>query len=183
MTTNDTPSWRHTALIIPLYTGKSCYDHIGNRRFRVTIAVNLRRYVYARTKVEKSQVVASIVEHLRESSSVGGFVKKNHRTGRYMAVSDALAREKVGHALRDALNVMKRAQRDSPFKIACLDKRETLFEAQEAIFKSLDLCRRHDESNEEDTPDTCVSSAPNLNASFNVCEQEQDSNATFVMSV
>lgn len=175
MTTNDTLKRRKShPQTIP--TGKSCYDHLGNRRFRVTIAVNLRRYVYAKTKIEKSQVVASIVEHLRQSDSVGGFIKKNHRTGRWMAVSDALAREKVGHSLRDALSAMKRAQRDCPFKVA-LGKQESVFEAEEAIFRSLHLCRRH---TSEPKPDVCQSS-PNLDASFDA--QEQELRDTFVVPI
>lgn len=123
--------------------------------------MNLKRYVTAKTKIAKSQVVHSIVEHLRQSSAVGGFVKKNHATGRYMAVSDDLAREKVGHALRDALNVMKRSQQRAahdPYKFE-LNSRENIYEAEQAIFRSLDLYRGKQ---------TSVIYEPDLNASLDV---------------
>ena len=134
--------------------------------------MNLKRYVNAKTKVDKSQVVHSIVEDLRESSAVGGFVKKNHVTGRWMAVNDYLAREKVGHALRDALNSIKRAQRQNSYKVE-KDKEETLCEAEQAIFKSLDLYRGGYESSDD--------YESKLNASFDA--YEPDPSASFVFPV
>lgn len=129
--------------------------------------MNIRRYVYAKTKIAKSQVVHSIVEELRQSSAVGGFVKRNHITGRYMAVSDYLAREKVGHALRDALNVIKRHQRDDPYEME-LDKQENVVEAEQAIFKSLNLYRGRQETE---------MFKRDLNASLDISQYESSSAA------
>ena len=112
--------------------------------------MNLKRYVEAKTKIDKSQVVHSIVDQLRQSTSIGGFVKKNHATGRWMAVSDYIAREKVGHALRDSLNTIKRAQREDPFRVE-LNQRENIIEAEEAIFRSLDLWRSRREPESRDS--------------------------------
>lgn len=156
--------------------GRSCYNHIGNKRFRITIAMNLKRYVNAKTKVKKSQVVHSIVQHLRHSTSVGGFIKKNHRTGRYMLVSDHLAREKVGHALRDALSTIKRHQRDDPSKME-LNHQDNVSQAEQAIFKSLDLYPDNTTSYGEETG---IMFKPDLNASLdpvNLAVYEQSSRA------
>jgi len=133
--------------------------------------MNLKQYVQAKTKIDKSQVVHSIVDHLRQSSSVGGFVKKNHATGRWMAVSDYIAREKVGHALRDALNNIKRAQREDPYRIE-LQRHENICEAEQAIFKSLNLCQRKSE------PDDYESK---LNASFDAYEPDPITSFDFPM--
>lgn len=92
-----------------------------------------------------------------------------------MAVGDALAREKVGHAIRDALNAIKRAHRNDPFKVT-LGKHENVFEAEQAIFRSLDLCR----DRREPEPDACESG---LNASFAAYEPEPESNASIVFSM
>lgn len=134
--------------------------------------MNLKRYVSAKTKVDKSQIVHSIVQDLRESSAVGGFVKKNHVTGRWMAVNDYLAREKVGHALRDALNSIKREQRQSPYKLE-MEKKENVNEAEQSIFRSLDLCRGGYESTDD--------YESKLNASFDA--YEPDPSASFVFPV
>ena len=90
--------------------GKAAFSHVGNRRFRLVILMNLEKYHNAKNKVEKSIIVTSIVDLIREGSPVnGGFVKKSAVTGRWMSINDKLAREKVGHALRDALSSGKEA--------------------------------------------------------------------------
>jgi hypothetical protein len=78
------------------------YDHVGNRRFRVVVALNLGRYISARTRADKSLVVNSIVEQIREASPLGGFVKQD-RDGYWHEIGTAQAREKVGHTLRDCV--------------------------------------------------------------------------------
>lgn len=126
------------------FSGKSCYEHVGNRRFRVTIAMNLKRYVEAQTRHEKSQVVHDIVAFLRHSSPTGAFVKMNYATGTWMTVCDAVAREKVGHALRDALSISKAVPMQSQFKVA-KDKNVALLAAQDRIFRTLDMGQSSDE--------------------------------------
>jgi hypothetical protein len=50
---------------------------VGNRRFRVCIENNLEKYAEAKTKLDKSLIVMSIVDNIREASKKqgGGFVK------------------------------------------------------------------------------------------------------------
>jgi hypothetical protein len=147
---NDSPCFENIVLLsLPIssishVSGKSCYEHVGNRRFRVTIAMNLKRYVEAQTRHEKSQVVHTIVAYLRHSSPTGAFVKMNYATGKWMTVCDAVAREKVGHALRDALSFSKVGRMQSQFKLA-KDKNATLLAAQDYIFRTLDMGQSSDE--------------------------------------
>ena len=53
-------------------------ETVGNRRFRVCIENNLERYAEAKTKLDKSLIVMSIVDNIREASKShgGGFVKQ-----------------------------------------------------------------------------------------------------------
>eukprot|EP00980_Cylindrotheca_fusiformis_P031351 scaffold26214_cov142-Cylindrotheca_fusiformis.AAC.2 len=90
--------------------GKKSFDHIGNRRFRICIANNLRTYENAKSKHQKSLVVTTIVDAVKESSTQerGGFVRRDPATGRWFEVEDKIAREKVGHALRDAIKLAKK---------------------------------------------------------------------------
>ena len=88
---------------------------VGNRRFRVCIENNLGAYEKATTKHERSMVVTAIVDAIRGSKANerGGFVRKDTPDGRWYEVGDKTAREKVGHALRDALKFKLRKRRTS----------------------------------------------------------------------
>lgn len=89
--------------------GKACYNHQGNKNFRATVETYLPQYFNASSKLEKSLLVSSIVEAVREKSPEGGFVKKDHATGKWFEVGDQLAREKVGQSLRDFLHTKYRS--------------------------------------------------------------------------
>ena len=76
------------------------FNNIGNRRFRVTIGINLQRYMDAPTRQAKGKVIKSVVQVLK--NDVGARFLKNAADGNgYVELSDKKFREKVGHALRD----------------------------------------------------------------------------------
>jgi len=88
---------------------KLAFNNIGNRRFRVTMNLNMPRYLQATTRYEKSTVIISIVRMLRDE--VGArFLKKKGKI--YVEIDEKEARSKVGHALRD----MRVAQEESAVK-------------------------------------------------------------------
>jgi hypothetical protein len=103
--------------------------------------MSLNRYQGAKTRVEKSQVVHAIVTQLRLSSPTGAFLKMNYVTRKWMTVSDAVAHEKVGHAIRDALSVVNESRMQSQFTQAKHNTREILLAAQDRIFQSLAMCQ------------------------------------------
>eukprot|EP00980_Cylindrotheca_fusiformis_P006891 scaffold1442_cov128-Cylindrotheca_fusiformis.AAC.12 len=73
-------------------------NNIGNRRFRVTIEMNLSAYQAAPTKTDRSVLIDSLVRMLRDD--VGArFLKKEW--GHYVELGEMDARKKVAHALRD----------------------------------------------------------------------------------
>lgn len=82
-------------------TGKQSFNSIGNRRFRLLITMYLERYRQARSKLDKSLVVIAIVDTIR--SCGGGFVKQDRKTKKWIEIGDQLARDKVGHSLRDTM--------------------------------------------------------------------------------
>jgi hypothetical protein len=48
---------------------------VGNRRFRILIDLNMQKYKDAKSKIEKSLIVMTIVDAVREGSVTGGFVR------------------------------------------------------------------------------------------------------------
>ena len=89
--------------VICLGRGKSAASHPGNRRFQITIQLYNDRYASCKSKFEKSVIVSEIVDSVRENSPMGGFVKRDAKTGAWFEVGDSVAREKVGQALRESL--------------------------------------------------------------------------------
>lgn len=84
--------------------GKECYNHTGNRRFRITIDMSLRKYSEAETKLQKSLIVMSIVDMFRSNSALGGgFVRQDAKSKVWYEIGDEAAREKVGQTIRETL--------------------------------------------------------------------------------
>jgi hypothetical protein len=69
--------------------GKRCYTHIGNERFRQRVATMLDEYSRAKSKLDKSGVLASVVDQVRALSPKGGFVKQDEN-GRWFEVGTFL---------------------------------------------------------------------------------------------
>jgi hypothetical protein len=82
--------------------GKEAHSHPGNRRFRLSVSMILERYSKATTKLDKSLIVSSIVDTVRQASPHGGFIKK--QGGCWFEVGDHVAREKIGQSFRDLLH-------------------------------------------------------------------------------
>ena len=83
--------------------GKGSYNRPGNKRFRELV------HVRSKSKLDKSMVLAAIVEKVREH---GRFVKR--KGGSWFEIGDEQAREKVGHAIREAIASDKKATSRSP---------------------------------------------------------------------
>lgn len=78
--------------------------HAGNERFRKLVQFSAPLYLAAKTKLEKTQVIASVVEKVRRDSGGGGFVKQDAKSGLWYEIGDDKARDKVGHAIRRYLD-------------------------------------------------------------------------------
>jgi hypothetical protein len=68
--------------------GSLCFNHVGNRRFRSIVANNLQRYSNTFSKVEKSIIIQDVVDHIRSTSPMGGFVKRVGDSDVYYEIGD-----------------------------------------------------------------------------------------------
>jgi hypothetical protein len=63
----------------------------------------LDEYSRAKSKVDKSGVLSTVVAQIRAKSPNGGFIKQDD-SGRWFEVGDFLAKEKTSQSFRDALH-------------------------------------------------------------------------------
>lgn len=79
------------------------------------IESHLGTYMEVMSRRQKTRIVSTIVKNIRAAAeeSGGGFVRKDLLTRRWFKVSDKLAREKVGQALRDAIKTRKSSSSSS----------------------------------------------------------------------
>jgi hypothetical protein len=92
---------------------KAAMDNIGNRRFRVTVALSLARYKAAFTRKEKSIIIHSVAAIVR--SNGGRFLQRYK--GTWAELDDKMAHEKVGHALRDMAGKPNSSKNASAYSI------------------------------------------------------------------
>ena len=87
--------------------GKGSYNRPGNKRFRSLVATYIPQYMRARSKIDKSMVLNDIIDKVRsfinpDTGSAAQFVKYTKNSG-WVLIGDEHAREKVGHAIREAI--------------------------------------------------------------------------------
>jgi hypothetical protein len=77
---------------------KAAFNNIGNRRFRITVALALDRYMLATTRRGKTAVIKSVTMLVQHNG--GHFLKFQH--GKWMELEQDQVHKKVAHAMRDA---------------------------------------------------------------------------------
>ena len=87
---------------ILLGRSKSSWNHVGNRKFRNFVGLFLKRYMDTSNRIEKSMVVNHVTKKVLDGG--GRFLKVNS-DGSWVVVTQKVAREKVAHALRDAVRL------------------------------------------------------------------------------
>jgi hypothetical protein len=102
-TKNDRRQRRHRSYLSAEYQlneydvicgrGSTCYDHIGNVRFRQLVQDHLTSYMNATTKHDKTAIIQTIIDQIRQTTPTlgGGFVKEDKSMNRYYEVGDFLA--------------------------------------------------------------------------------------------
>jgi hypothetical protein len=92
------------------------YHSVGNKRFRDAVSAALPKYMKADNRYAKSLVVHTIVNDIHQAG--GRFLKYNPATRAWTELNEKEAKEKVGHAVRDAVtayqNRRKRGKRKKP---------------------------------------------------------------------
>lgn len=85
--------------------GKSSFTHVGNRRFRDAITNAIDEYNNSESRLAKSRVVQRIVEKIKGEG--GRFLKRDRSSGGWIELDTKSCRDKVGHAIRDAANLIE----------------------------------------------------------------------------
>ena len=80
---------------------------------------HVEEYLRAKTKLDKSMVLSAIVEKVREQWN-GRFIKQ--KKGGWEEIGDEQAREKVGHAIREAIAAGEKKTTKSSSIVAVLQK-------------------------------------------------------------
>jgi hypothetical protein len=80
-------------------------NHEGNRYFGRIIRANLKQYRDAGSRPEKIRVVDDILQEIRSEGV--RFAKLDNETKRWYELSDVLAHQKIGHAIRDTIRLLK----------------------------------------------------------------------------
>ncbi len=80
-------------------------NHEGNRYFGRIIRANLKQYRDAGSRPEKIRVVDEILQELRSEGV--RFAKLDNETKRWYELNDVLAHQKIGHAIRDTIRLLK----------------------------------------------------------------------------
>ena len=83
---------------------KLAFNHVGNRRFRVTISLFLNQYFQKPGRTDRSILILRILDTINKAG--GHFLKeenvKGSSTSYWVELSEKEKRNKIGHALRDA---------------------------------------------------------------------------------
>jgi hypothetical protein len=85
-------------------------NHEGNRYFGRIIRANLREYREASNRPEKIKVVDEILEEIQLSGA--RFTKVDRETKRWYELNDVQAHQKIGHAIRDTIRLLKSKKRN-----------------------------------------------------------------------
>ena len=139
--------------------GKGSYNRPGNKKFRALVQEYVPRYVNARTKLDKSMVLSAIVEKVREEN--GGRFIKQRKGGEWYEIGDEQAREKVGHAIREAIAAGEKKSQAAPpspkqqgeTPMEFQSKRTDLLSTQLSIFEDL-VARSNSPVEASNQPDT-----------------------------
>jgi hypothetical protein len=83
------------------------HNWCGNKRFRVTIMLNLQSYIDAPTREDKTYVIKSVMDILEHDVGARFLKKVGEKT--YAPLEEKQIREKVGHAFRDIIYTSQKA--------------------------------------------------------------------------
>jgi len=92
---------------------KNCYTSVGNLKLRDIVLMSLPAYSKCSKKKDKTEVVSSIVQMVRESCPDGGAFVKCDDKGKWHEVSEVIARERVASIFRDFLHDQYRSSSKS----------------------------------------------------------------------
>eukprot|EP00980_Cylindrotheca_fusiformis_P030962 scaffold25685_cov127-Cylindrotheca_fusiformis.AAC.4 len=102
-TATEVPALRHYDILCG--RSKHCFNNIGNRRFRITVSLNVKRYDSIATRSERANFIASLAHTLKED--VGFRFLRILKNGEQVELTEEEVRAKIGHALRDLSTALR----------------------------------------------------------------------------
>jgi hypothetical protein len=89
----------------------------GNEMLREIIRDNVPRYISAKTKHDKGEIIVEILETIKANSPSGlGLIRQNPDTKRWYYIGTDKAKDKIGHALRKASRDVSNGGNESSIK-------------------------------------------------------------------
>jgi hypothetical protein len=94
----------------------------GNKLFRSLVATFIPQYISARTKMDKSMVLNAIIDQVNlytnpDTGLAAQFVKYT-KAAEWVMIADEHAREKVGHAIREAIAAQEHTNHRHPLSLS-----------------------------------------------------------------
>ncbi|CAJ1950074.1 unnamed protein product [Cylindrotheca closterium] len=87
---------------------RNSFNNIGNRRFRITISMNVEKYNGMRSRHERSKFITSLAQTMRYEVGFRFLKRKGGaKNAQTVELTDDEIRAKIGHALRDLSSTMK----------------------------------------------------------------------------
>jgi hypothetical protein len=130
------PSIEPTNYDVVCGRGKGSYNRPGNRRFRAIIQQHMDEY-QASSKLDKTMVLNRIMNFVQaQNEGTTRFVRRG-KDGLFTVISDDLAREKVGHAIRETIMAAENAAKPLKEQPEWKEKHSDLLAQQQSIFQNL----------------------------------------------
>jgi hypothetical protein len=122
--------------------GKGSYNMPGNKRFRAIVAHYVDHYQSARTKLEKTIILEQIIVHVEAQNNHKSYFLRldnstNTNNGLWCRMSLDEVREKVGHAIREAIIAKENAPMKQAYRSLIMMKQSELLQSQKRIFLTL----------------------------------------------
>jgi len=94
--------------------GKGSYNRRENKQFRAITAHYVPEYLECQNRVEKAAILNKIITAVHsQNNGMARFVKFNSDDNCWQVINEDLTREKVGHAIREAiLSIGRQEKRD-----------------------------------------------------------------------
>lgn len=115
--------------------GKGSYNRPGNKRFRAIVQEHVQEYCSAISKLDKTCVLNRIL-HCVQAQNQGQAIFCKLKLSVWYCISDDMAREKCGHAIREAIQSAEH-QKAPQTQHAWKQKHSALLTHQQSIFSSL----------------------------------------------
>lgn len=118
--------------------GKGSYNRLGNRRFRAIVQQHTDEYQAPTSSKQDKSIVLNRIMDLVQAQN-GGTTKflKRGKDGLFTVISDDLAREKVGHAIRETITAAENAKKPLKEQPEWKEKHFNLLARQQSIFQNL----------------------------------------------